>query len=267
MRSLLRRVLGSLILIAVLVGCNDRIVPTPASIGMVLTTQYQTQNAPPAGYSTVSFPQIDANLEKLTNWHYTVSLEVDGIYSGTSNKAQGTLSAEIYRNELIGERRVILTISGDPFGIKDKKERRLEGVRIGNTFYFVDQNKACKKAIDPTDQNVALLTAGGLIGGIKEATHGDQHKTINNMAAWQYTFLPDQVNAPPLQLGDNGKIGIASGDLWVTPSRNAVVDYTLTLVVENASIQGSLPLSGQVRSSYHLLETGVAYNISIPYGC
>jgi hypothetical protein len=32
-------------------------------------------------------------------------------------------------------------------------------------------------------------------------------------------------------------------------------------------VQGDRPLTGQVRALYKLVETGVPYNIAIPYGC
>ena len=67
-----------------------------------------------------------------------------------------------------------------------------------------------------------------------------------------------------MTLGEGGKVTIAAGDLWVAPANKAVFEYTITLNMEKASLQGSKPITGQVRAAYQLVETGAQYNISIP---
>ncbi len=248
-------------------GCTSTlVVPTASSIEMAQTAEYQTQNAPPPGFDEVTqFSQIDANLSALSSSHYTLTLTFDGVFSGSHDKTQGTISAEIYRNELGAARRVILKASGSAFGLD--ADRNVEEVRISNDYYLVDQNKTCTTVKEPTSHEVADLAAGDLIGGIKKGTPLGVHKKIDAIEAWEYTFLPDDVVPPTIKLADNGTVSIAAGDLWVAPSLNAVLLYNITLNIENGFLQGSRQLTGQVRASYKLLDTGAEYNISIPYGC
>jgi hypothetical protein len=241
-------------------------IPTTSSIEMGQTAQYLTKNAPPAGFeSGVQFPRIDLNLSNLSNWRYVVSLSFDGVYSGTQDKAQGAISAEVFSNELAGERRVLLKASGTVFG---PVERNREAVRISNDYYLVDENKVCTKVTESNDKKVADLSAGDLVGGIKKAIPVGQKKTTENkIDIWEYTFAPSDVVLPALQLSEGGKFTIAAGDLWVAPSARAVYEYTITLNVDNAILQGDRQLTGSVRATYQLVETGVPYNISIPNGC
>jgi hypothetical protein len=249
-------------------GClsNPKPIPTASNIDAAQTAIYLTQNAPPPGFERgVQFPRIDDNLVRLPSWRYALSLSFDGVYSGTNEPAKGMLSAEIYSNELGGERRVILKASGAAFG---GGERNVEGVRISNDYYLVDQNKTCTKVNEiPSDRAVADLSAGSLIGGVRKATPMGERKTVNEIDVWEYAFLPDDVIMPSIQTAEGGRVSIAAGDLWVAPSRNAVFEYTISLNVENAIIQGGRQLTGQVRAVYQLVETGVPYNIAIPHGC
>jgi hypothetical protein len=189
----------------------------------------------------------------------------DGVFSGTSDKAMGEINAEVFSNEQSSERRVILKVSGNAFDLT--QGRNVEGVRVRNDYYLVDQNKACVKTTEPTAGQVADLGAGALVGGIKKAAPNGQRKTENKFDTWEYTFSPDDVIPPTLQLSEGGTIAIAAGDLWVAPSVNAVWQYTISLNVENILLQSQRQLSGQVRATYQLLDTGVRYDIAIPYGC
>ncbi len=241
-------------------------IPTVSSVEMAQTAMNLTQNAPPPGFErTVQFPRIDDNLTRLPSWRYKVSLSFEGVYSGSQEPAKGQIVAEIYGNELGGQRRVILKASGTAFG---SGERNVEGVRISNDYYLVDQNKSCAKVNDaPADRAVADLSAGNLVGGIKKATPVGVHKRVNDVDIWEYAFLPEDVVAPAIVVAQGGKLTIAAGDLWVAPSRNAVFEYTISLNVENAIIQGGRQLTGQVRAAYQLVETSVPYNITVPNGC
>ncbi len=263
----MRRAIACLLLCLLLAGClsGPQPIPTASNIEMAQTAMYLTQNAPPPGFDHVAFPRIDDNLSNLPSWRYRVSLSFDGVYSGTKDPAKGLISAEIYGNELGGQRRVILTASGTAFG---GVERNVEGVRISNDYYLVDQNKVCTKVNEtPADRAVADLSAGSLIGGVRKADSLSAKKTTNNLQVWEYAFLPEDVVPPTIELAQGGKLTIAAGDLWILPSSNAVYEYTITLNVENAIVQGSRQLTGQVRAAYQLIETGVSYNIAIPYGC
>jgi hypothetical protein len=264
----MRRTLACLLLAALAAGClpAPKPIPTVTTLEMLQTAQYLTKNAPPPGFEQgVQFPHIDDHLADVPSWHYVVSLSFDGVYADSNEKATGQISAEIFSNEVSGERRVLLKASGAVFGVG---VRDVEGVRISNDYYLVDQNKVCTKVTDsPADSKVADLSAGSLIGGVKNATPVGERKTDNNFKVWEYTFLPEDVVPPALDLSKGGKFTIAAGDLWVSPADKAVYEYNITLNVENAVLQGNRPLTGQIRAAYQLLETGTAYNIAIPYGC
>lgn len=253
-------------------GCvTPGAIPTVANIDAAGTAQILTLNAPPPGFrDIVQFPKVDDNLASLPSWHYTVTLTFDGVFSGTTDKAVGSITAEVFSNELVGERRVLLKASGAAFGLK--ADRNVEGVRISNDYYLVDQNKVCSKVTnDQTSRNVAELTAGSLIGGVNRARPTGERKTVTQgnvkVDAWQYSFLPGDVNPPAIDLSDGGKMTVASGDFWVVPASKAVLEYSITFNVENSLLQGDRQLTGQVRAAYTLVETGAQYNISIPYGC
>ncbi len=257
----------------ILAGCDLPLssatpaVPTVASLEMVQTSVALTQNAPPPGFTQVAFPQIDGNLNKHPGWHYTVQLSFDGVLADTSQAAQGSIAADVYSNELTGDRRVLLKASGEAFGLSE--ERDVEGVRVGNDYYLVDSNKVCTKIQAPTtEKQVADLAAGALIGGVKQATPSGHRKTDNNADVWEYSFSPDSVVVPPaVQVGADGKITVAAGDLWIVPAYNAVWQYTVTFDVTKVIAQGSHPLTGKLRADYQLVEADVQYNISIPFGC
>ncbi len=267
----MRRLFAFASVCLLMAGCvSTQPLPTLANLNMAATAQFQTANAPPPGFDRgVQFPQIDANLKALPHWHYSASFSFEGFYSGTQQPARGTVSAEVYANELSGERRVVLKASGGAFNAAT--ERTVEGVRISNDYYYVDQNRVCIRATDPDSRRVAEWLASSLIGGVNRASHTYARKTINNLPAWEYAFLPNDVAPPPpVTLSAGGRQSVASGALWVAPSVNAVVDYTLTLNVDSAIltiIQDNRQVTGQVRVTYRLVETGVAYNISIPNGC
>jgi hypothetical protein len=261
-----------LILVLTISACDiltPPVIPTQASIEVGLTAAAATLNAPPPGFDKVSFPQIEMNLTNLPSYHYKFTMTFDGVFVGTQEKASGTIQVEVYSDELGGARRVLLKASGNAFGLQVGRD--LEAVRLGNDYYLVDPNKVCTKPTDSANRGVANLVASSFIGGIKSATatgvHADQTDGAGNaIKAWEYTFIPDSVIPPTLTLSDGGKITIASGDLWVIPASKAVSQYSITLNVENA-VQGDRQMTGLLQANYQLIETGVTYNISIPYGC
>ncbi len=259
-----------LIACLLVVGCEAPPLPTQSSFEMVQTADFLTQNAPPTGFDQgVRFAPIDRNLEALPHWHTLLIIRFEGFFAGTTEAVSGSLSAEIFSNQISGERRVVLRAEGDAFALTDG--RNVEGVRLGNAFYFVDQNGVCSLVTDePNRRRVAELTTGDLIGGVRQARHTYARKTAREMALWQYGFLPSEVDLPLIEPTQGGRVSIASGDLWLVPSLNAVADYTLTLRLDSALVpifQGSKQLSGTLTITYTLLESGIPYNIAIPFGC
>ena len=242
-------------------------MPTVASMEMVQTAVVLTQNAPPPGFSQVAFPQIDANLVKHPAWHSTIQLTFDGYLADTSEKAQGSLFADVYSDELTGNRRVLLKASGTAFGMDSIRD--VEGVRLGTDYYLVDANKACTKIANPAaEKQVADLAATPLIGGVRKAQTAGHHKNDHNVDVWEYTFAPDSVVVPGIaQPGTNGSLDVVAGDLWIAPALNAVWEYTVTFDATNVIVQGTHPLTGKLRADYQLVEADKQYNIAIPFGC
>src|SRR5579859_1172171 len=196
----------------ILAGCDfslsssPSVEPTVASLEMVQTAVALTQNAPPPGFAEIAFPQIDDNLSKHPAWHYTVQLSFDGVLADSAQAEQGRIFADVYSNELTGDRRVLLKASGEAFGLNQGRD--VEGVRVGEDYYLVDSNKVCTKIQNPgSEKQVADLAAGALIGGIKKATPSGHRKNDRNTDVWEYTFSPDAVIVPPVvQPGTDGKI-------------------------------------------------------------
>src|SRR5688572_30192335 len=84
----MRRVAYCLILLC-LAACEPRLatppaLPTVASIDPAATALSLTQNAPPAGFSTVSFPRLDQTLTRLAGWRYEASFVFEGTYARTT---------------------------------------------------------------------------------------------------------------------------------------------------------------------------------------
>lgn len=263
---------AALCLIACLlvVGCEAQVLPTQTSLEIAQTVAFVTQNAPPVGFDQgVRFAPIDRNLEALPHWHTQLIIRFEGFFAGSTQAISGTLRADIFSNQVSGERRVVLRAEGDAFALAEG--RNVEGVRLGNTFYFVDQNGACSVVTDdPNRRRVAELRIGDLIGGVRFAQHTYGRKTERNMALWQYGFVPSEIDLPLITPTQGGTISVLSGDLWIAPSLNAVADYTLTLRLESALVpifQGNKQLSGTLTIIYSLLESGTLYNIAIPFGC
>jgi hypothetical protein len=250
-------------------GCiSDAAVPTATTLDMAITAAFLTDNSPPSGFSgPVQFAPVDKNLESLPHWHYTVSLSFEGTFDN-GEATRGVITADVYSNELVGERRVVLSAAGAVFA--EDAQRDVEGVRLGNAFYFVDQNGVCNDVTSSDTPRVAELTAGSLVGGVRLGTPTTTHRTTDDVEVWQYVFLPGDVDPPVLTLAEGGSARIASGELWVAPSLNAVKEYSITLEVSGAIIpvfQEQRPATGTLKATYRLVETMQSYNIAIPFGC
>lgn len=259
-----------LLLLSVAACQPDRTVPTVASIEGLSTEAFLTEQAPPPAYHKVAFERIDANLSLLPAWHHRVTLEFEGTTTATASQPAtpltGMISADVYANELRGEKRVVLNVAGAAFNA-DPQGSTVEGVRIGNDYYVVNPNKICTVAKDAANRRITELTASALIGGVKQATFTYNQREINARRAWEYAFTPGNVVPPIVELREGSSMTIASGTLWIAPSTNAVAEYRITFNITNVSIQGSPPLDGVVRVFYELKETGDMFNISIPFGC
>ncbi len=240
-------------------------IPTQAAFDSLATAQYLTQNAPPPAFrESVSFPQIDANLDQLAGGHYVVQLEFDGVFARTPRQTTAQASAEVWFNQVGSSRRVVVQIKGEMLGREDKN---FEAVRLGPDPFLVQDNQCLTKGDDT--ETAANLRAGTLVGGVNNATPTGLRATINGQDAWQYTFTAADLNLPAIHLSDDGSvINMTGGELWVAPAENAVVRFYVNLDVTNTIIfDRQLPVTGQVIIRYDLYDAGKTTNITVPFGC
>ncbi|MFN8375861.1 MAG: hypothetical protein U0694_23685 [Anaerolineae bacterium] len=244
-------------------------LPTAVDPETAPTEFFLTQNAPPSGFSSVSFPQIDANLNLLAGWRYEVTLAFNGVFASTPRETSAEASAQVWFNQLGSARRVLLQTTGELIG--QEEDTAFEAVRLGPDAFLVRSGVCLTNAGDDAAA-AADLSAGGLIGGVTNAQPTGIHAIINGnlgMESWQYGFSNADLVLPAIHTAEGGSIAMATqGEIWVAPSQNVVVRFYVTLNVENAIIfDRQLPVTGQVIIRYDLFEMGVAQNISMPFGC
>ncbi len=252
---------------------NTPIVPTRiTSVSAMATEITLTENAPPEGYREfVAFPQIDANLPDLSNWRYEMTLEFDGVFSGTPRPAQGRIRAQVWYNQFGTQRRVIIETSGALFGSDDDRIALREAVRLGPDAYLVENN-TCAAAGSGEPAIAADLQVSQLIGGVNRAVPMGVKAVINGEEVWRYDFAPDALLQPYLRLGGTARIVSQNSELWVAPSRNAVIRFWVTMNIENAVlfenlIENALPISGEIILRYDVYQIGIDPNITQPFGC
>lgn len=243
-------------------------LPTRASFDTLqdaATADFLTENAPPPGFrESVAFPQIDANLEALPGWHYTVTLQFDGVFARTPREAQASAQADVWFNQLGSARRVVVETVGELLGVDENLV--YEAVRLGPDAFLV-RDGVCLSNAGADAETAADLRAGALVGGVEQATPTGRRAVINGAEVWEYRFDTADLNLPAIRIEDDGRIA-ATGELWVAPEHNAVVRFYVNLDVENAYIfDRQLPVSGQVIQRYDLYDIGTAANISVPFGC
>jgi hypothetical protein len=241
-------------------------LPTPIDPETAPTEFYLTQNAPPTGFSTVSFPQIDANTNLLSGWHADMRLEFDGAFSSVSRPTSAQTRAEVWFDQLGSARRVRIETTGELIG--QEEDQTSEAVRLGPDAFLV-RNGVCLTNAGADAASAADLSAGGLIGGVTNAEATARHEVVNGAEAWQYSFTIDDLVLPAIRPAEDGSIIMSDpGEIWVAPQYNAVVRFYVNLYVENAIIfDRQLAVTGQVIIRYDLVDIGVVPNISIPFGC
>jgi hypothetical protein len=277
----MRRVeLVGIILIAItLAGCTSSrsdsgAVPTVASLDTLPTAMFLTENAPPPGFGVVDFDPIDGRLSEHQGWTYTVTGSFEGTFDDSGQPAQGQVNVQVESNEPGQQRRVVLEVQGSAF-LQDAALLRLEGVRWSNDYYLVDVNGRC--TVDQGGQMggsaIADLSAGQLIGGVKQATPTGHRMEIEGIPAWQYTFTREAMRMPAIHPGPNSTITLGA-DLWIAPQYNAVLTYEVQATVQHVHIlwvdqTAASPVSGTLSLRYELnvSQLDVLPNISIPHGC
>jgi hypothetical protein len=263
----------ALCLIFALAACDRGSINDPSELPTSINPEtaptefYLTQNAPPTGFSTVSFPQIDANANLLSGWHADMSLTFNGAFSSVARDTSAETSAEIWFDQLGSARRVRIETIGELIG--QEENQTSEAVRLGPDTFLV-RNGVCLTNAGADASSAADLSAGGLIGGVTSAEATGEHEVVNGAEAWQYTFTIDDLVLPAIRPAEDGSIIMSDpGEIWVAPQHNAVVRFYVNLYVENAIIfDRQLAVTGQVIIRYDLLDIGIVPNINnIPFGC
>ena len=276
----MQKTLLCVIILLVLTSCTRRgqdldDIPTRVgSLDDLATSQILTRNAPPEGFrETVAFPQVDANLNDLSNWHYTMTLDFEGVFANTSRPARASTSLDVWFNQFDQSRRVVLTAEGILLGTEAEEPLQREGVRLGpDTFYVLDS--VCQGRGSADADLLADLRAGDIIGGLLQARSISERGVIHSEDVWRYDFGVDDLNIPALQFNDNSVIAALTGEFWVAPEHGAVIRFWVTMDVENVIItflsndaDTALPVSGRVILRYDLFDIGVNPNITQPFGC
>jgi hypothetical protein len=256
------------ILLLILVGCNrntNEALPTVAEPSALATALILTEFAPPAGYDTISFPNIDANVETLSGWRTEMLFSFNGVYARTPRTAGASTQASVYYDQVGNARRVLAIVDTD---LEEESEPiHYEGVRLGPDVFLV-RSARCIQASEEDAAFLADLSARELIGGIQNAQVQPRIETINGERVWLYKFAAEDLRMPNLQFPADSRILSMTGELWFSPTRNTVIRFYVTLQVENALLFNQiLPVNGEVLLRYDLFEIGIVPNITVPNGC
>jgi hypothetical protein len=259
--------LFSLILIGTLTACDafqedESVVPTIADVEDAATAIVLTENAPPEGFQTVSYNEIDVNLSQLAYSRFEIDITFEGIYADTNEPTMGSMHLEAVANELTVAREVDIEFDGDIFSGESSD---LKAVRLSNNYYMINPNGVC---ITETSQiqEIANIRAGQIIGGVESAGTTGTRREINGYQAWQYGFAPEALVRPQLQT--TAELDLLTGEMWVVPEFQVVIRYIIEMNVENAQLLfGNRPVTGRVRFEYNVYDINLEQNISIPNGC
>jgi hypothetical protein len=251
-----------------LAACRERevvvVLPTEVDINAAATAAVLTREAPPQGFETVSFPQIDQNTANLDHYRAEVSLSFEGNFARTPRLASATTTAMITVNRAQQAKRVESSFVNN---LQDGNEPvQLDAVRLGEDD-FVVQNGRCLTNADQAEL-ATQLSAAAVLGGVQQAESAAQRATLNGEAVWLYRFDAEDLVLPNVQQIDNSRIVGLSGELWVSPATNTVIRYYLNLDVENVTLFGeALPVTGSLLLRYDLYLHEDAANINVPFGC
>lgn len=247
-------------------GLRPEDIPTLASLSALETALPLTQNAPPAPYNgtVTSFSSIDNGLTNLAGWRYVVQLDFDGTFAETPREANASAHAEVSFNQLASARHILLSTSGELIG--QGENTNYEAVQLGEDAFLVNSGACARNS--PDAKTAASLRAGDLVGGVRQATPNGKRATINGQDVYAYNFEVGDLLLPRIRVGDGGLVTLTGGELWISPSHNAVIRFYLNLDVYNVVLfDRQLPVTGQARMRYDLYDVGNAFNITTPFGC
>lgn len=241
---------------------DEVVVPTIANVEDAATAIVLTENAPPDGFQTVSYNEIDENLTQIAYSRFEIEITFEGIYADTSEATTGSMHLEAVANQLAVAREVDIEFEGEVFsgGATD-----LKAVRLSNNYYMINPNGVC---ITETSQiqEIANIRAGQIIGGVESAGPTGNRGEVNGYQVWQYGFAPEALVHPQLQT--TAELDLLTGEMWVAPEFQVVIRYIVEMNVENAQLLfGNRPVTGRVRFEYNVYDLNLEQNISIPNGC
>lgn len=256
--------------LCVLTACNSQRgqtledLPTPAAMDSLATAQFLTSVAPPVGFrESVSFSEIDLNLNQLAGGRYRVELLFDGVFASTPRQTNANAVADVWFNQIGSSRRVIVATRGEMLG---REDNAFEAVRLGPDSFLV-QSGVCVTEVEDAE-TAAALRAGTLVGGASLAFPAGQRAIVNGQDVWRYTFEQSSLNLPAIRVLDGGRVELVGGELWVNPAENVVTRFYVSLNVVNTIIfDRALPVDGLVTLRYDLYDVNVTTNLSIPNGC
>jgi hypothetical protein len=236
------------------------------NVDALSTSVAQTETAPPEGYrETVSYETVDNNLRDLDGWHYRVQLGFDGVFSQTDRVTSATAAATVYGNQIASSRRVIVESDGEL--LQQPEGASFEAVRLGPDAFLV-RNGVCLSNAEDAAMTATNISAGALVGGARNATPTGRREVVNGFTAWEYRIDLEQTNLPAVRFAEDTEITAMAAEMWVAPEIDAVVRYYVTLDLQNARLLlNDLPVSGQLRLRYDLLEANTQPNITVPFGC
>jgi hypothetical protein len=257
-----------MIVVLLVVACDPQAesvvaLPTPANPDAVRTAIVRTQNAPPTGFESIGFNPIDFNRDSLPSAYFEVTITFSGQYTETGEDAASSLVMEVWENNLLRQRRVVLRFLGEALsgGVT-----RLEAVRFENDFYILDSNNICTKN-NQAAQEIGNLTAGRLVGGFTLAVPSGRVSQANGFEGYQYEFAKQDLVLNIFRETPSA-VEVTGGEAWLLPDYGVIARFGASMNVHNAKILfGETPVTGGLRYEYNLLEIGQETNITLPNGC
>lgn len=246
-------------------GSDEDVValPTPANPDAIRTAIVKTQNAPPTGFESIAFNPIDFHRDSLPSAYFEVTLTFTGQYTETGEDAASSLVMEVWENNLLRQRRVVLRFLGQALsgGVT-----RLEAVRFENDFYILDGNNICTKN-NQAAQEIGNLMAGRLVGGFTLAIPSGRVGDANGFPSYQYEFAKQDLVLNIFRETPSA-VEIVGGEAWFLPEQDVIVRFGVSMNVHNAKILfGEVPVTGGLRYEYNLLDIGSETPITLPNGC
>lgn len=209
----------SLFVLLCLAACEPRSatplpLPTLASIDTAATALHMTQNAPPEGFSTVSYPRLDQTLPRLAGWRYDASFVFEGTYARTTRPVAARAEIRAWYDQVGSARRVQVMLDTDLDA--ETLATTYEGAQLGPDTFLVREGR-CERAETPEAQAAVELSVGDLLGGVQTAASLGEKATINNAQVWRYDLTPEAIVLPAVTRSAESRFSNLRGEFWVAP--------------------------------------------------